>query len=275
MRYLIIILLLFSSCAKGQRQVLGINKNGRDQVTQPLLVLIPGESNAGGEAPNASATTDELLPRHLQILHNFRFVFQNLEIGENNNIGHVGLDNTTHGMELGLANQYDDGDFNGHPVYLVKAGQGGSTIGQWTSAGAYFDTMRVRVQAAITKVIELTGQVPIVEVWCSIGINDRIAGTSTSTFKTAYKQFITDVRAMISTITGQTHIIPFLFTRFDSMPSNLAYETVFGQIASEVSDCYAVSTLGASILGDGNHWDYSGFKTVVVPAFVTIAITYL
>jgi len=270
---ILILLLLFSSSANCQRQVLGIYKNGRPGVSQPMMIIFWGESNAGGEAANSSATSDELLPRHLQILHNYRFQFQNLEIGENNIIGHVGLDLTTHGMELSLANQYDDGDFNGHPIYLVKTGQGGSTISQWTSASAYYDTMTVRIQAAYNKVVELTGQVPIVEVWGSLGINDRIAGTSTSTFKTAYKQFITDVRSTIHSITGQS-TIPFLFTRFDSMSTNLAYETVFGEIDSEVTDCYAVSTLGASLNGDGNHWSYSGFK-VFVPSFITIAITYL
>jgi len=274
MRKLIIIFLLIPLWGSCQREVLGINKNGRDQVTQPVLIITWGESNSGGYADNGFASGDELAPRTLPILNNNTLLFQPLDVGTNNLIGHTGLTCcTTHGMEIGLANAYEDGDFEGHPVYLVKVGQGGSTIAEWETTDDHYDTMVVRLNAAIEQILELTGQVPKIFVWGSIGINDRIAGTTTGTFKTAYKQFITDIRATINGITGQSHVIPFLFTRFDSMPTNLAYETIFGEIDSEVSDCYAVSTLGAD-LKDGNHWQYAGF-ILFVPSFITITITYL
>ncbi len=272
---LLIIFLLFSITAHSQRYVLGTLKNGRDQVSRPELVILWGESNSGGKATNSFASGTELGTRTLQIFNNYSLRFENLLIGTNNLTLHTGLtDNATHGMEIGLANGYSSNNFSGHPVYLLKVGQGGSTISEWETTDAYYDTMRTRITLAFNKVVELTGQVPLITVWGSLGINDRIAGTSTGTFKTAFKQFITDIRATIHTLTGQpSSIIPFLFTRFDSMSSNLAYETVFGEIDSEVSDCYAVSTSGAALL-DSNHWEYSGFLSFV-PSFITIAITYL
>lgn len=274
---LIIILLLAPLWGSCQREVLGILKNGRDQSSQPVMIIIWGESNATGYADNGFASSPELDARALPILNNETYTFQALNVGTNNILNAAGsVTNcpscTTHGMEIGLANAYDDNDFSGHPVYLIKGGQGGSQISQWETTDAYYDSLENRITRGYNLILEATGQVPVIVLWGSQGINDILAPVSASTWKTAFKQFITDIRATITSITGQT-TIPFLFTRFDSMPTNLDYETVMGEIEDEVSDCYAVSTSGAA-LKDDNHWQYAGF-ILFVPSFITITITYL
>ena len=70
-----------------------------------ILIILAGESNGGGLAPNASATTWELAARDsVYILNNNSLLFEKLHIGTNNNIDVNGLNNTTHGLELGLSN---------------------------------------------------------------------------------------------------------------------------------------------------------------------------
>lgn len=274
---ILLILLLFSTSANCQRSVLGILKNGLPP--QPVLIIFWGESNATGYADNGLASGGELAARDLQILNNSNYNFESLDVGTNNILYAAGgVDNcpscTTHGMEIGLANAYDDGDFDGHPVYLIKAGQGGSIISDWETTDAYYDSLESRITRGYNLILSATGQVPMIAIWGSQGVNNMIAGTSAATWKTAVKQFITDIRATIHTVTGQpSSVIPFLFTRFNSMSSNLAYETVIGEIEDEVSDFYAVSTSGAA-LKDINHWQYAGFL-LFVPSFITITITYL
>ncbi|MBL8182439.1 MAG: InlB B-repeat-containing protein, partial [Blastocatellia bacterium] len=89
------------------------------------LVIITGESNSGGYAVNADATPTELSARPgVQILNNNTLLFEDLDIGTNNLIGHAGLsENATHGFELGLANSVAASEWPNSPVYLVKAGQ--------------------------------------------------------------------------------------------------------------------------------------------------------
>jgi len=115
-----------------------------------LLVVITGESNAGGYALNSEATPEELAPRPaVQILDNDALVFRPLAIGTNNLLGHAGLRPTeTHGFELELANRAERWPADRQPVYLVKTGQGGSRIADWAPDGAYFRTFRTRVAAA-------------------------------------------------------------------------------------------------------------------------------
>lgn len=106
---------------------------GQLALARRLLVIINGESNSGGYALNSEALSSELLPRSaVQILDNTGLAtWQDLDIGTNNLVGHSGLSNgSTHGFELELANRAETDSFYNEPVYLVKTGQGGSTIAQ-------------------------------------------------------------------------------------------------------------------------------------------------
>lgn len=150
------------------------------------LIIITGESNSGGYALNSQAPSDEIGQRlGVQILNNSTFEFEALNIGVNNLIDHAGLSNgSTHGLELGLANSIDDGLWGRTPVYLVKTGQGGSTVGQWTQNDTYFQKFIQRITAAFNA-LQGAGYVVQPYVWFSQGINDAIAGTPVNTWKTA------------------------------------------------------------------------------------------
>lgn len=98
------------------------------------LIIIVGESNSGGYALNSELSSSELLARPaVQILNNNTLVFEDLQIGVNNLIGHSGLSNgPTHGMESGLANSIESGlNWGVDQIHLVKTGQGGSQVSQW------------------------------------------------------------------------------------------------------------------------------------------------
>jgi hypothetical protein len=77
------------------------------------LIIFNGESNSGGYADNSEALPSELAPRpSVQILDNIGLAsFLDLDIGTNNNVDHLGLSNTSHGWELGLANSVEAGEW--------------------------------------------------------------------------------------------------------------------------------------------------------------------
>lgn len=270
--------ILWGVTSFGQRQVLGMLKNNlSSDPSSPVLIIFNGESNSGGYADNYLATSPEQDLRNIPIFNNSTRVFEGLHVGVNNLLIHDELSCCSfHSWELALANHYDDGDFGMHPVYILKTGQGGSMISEWETTDAYYDTMEVRIQEAYDLISAIhSGQSVQIFIWYTLGINDRVAGTSTSTWKAAVKTFFENVRATINTIVGSSVTVPILMTRFDSMFYNTVYETVIGEIETEVSFCHAISTIGAEVKVDGNHWQYLGWKDVIVPAFVTITLTYL
>ena len=278
MRSIITILFfIITSCADGQRQVLGVLKNGAvPSSNAPIMIIFIGESNSGGYADNSLASAPEQAVRNIPIFNNVTRVMEGLEIGVNNLLYHSGLSSCcTHGFELGLANQFDDGDFGSHPVYIVKTGQGGSKIAEWETTDPYYDSLEVRVQAAFDLINAAhPGETPQIFIWYSLGINDALASTPTATWKAAVISFFSNVRTTINTIVGASLTIPVMMTRFNTVGMSLAYDAQILELDTEVSDCYAVSCVGAA-LKDGNHWQYSGFKNVIVPAFITITLTYL
>jgi len=220
------------------------------------LIVFTGESNSGGYALNSEATTEELAPRPaVQILNNTSLVFEALDIGTNNLIGHTGLSNgTTHGWELMLANRVEAGTFIPSPCYLVKTGQGASTIAQWDvgDASGYWNTFQTRVDEAIDLLTTLTGSAPSIYLFYSQGINDAIAGTSTATWKTKTLAHWDKIRAKY----GQ---VPIVATKF--MSNYSAYNTAIDEVVAQRQDAYAVVTSDAT-LRDANHWDYAGMKLV-------------
>lgn len=225
-----------------------------------IAFVFTGESNSGGVGLNSSATVDELAPRSAVQIENLTsglFLFENLDIGTNNLRDHAGLESsssTAHGFELQLANSTEANAFPDNPqVYLIKTGQGGSKVDQWTLGNptGYWTKFLQRTAAAKT-------QLPLNRqwvVWLSLGINDSLApATATSTWKTAMIAHINKIKADLP---GAIIIM----TEFQSMTSGSVYNGVIRELVAEEANVFSVDTTGAET--DGlYHWLYGGLKTV-------------
>ena len=220
---------------------------------RPILIIFTGESNSGGQALNVSATFSELLPRYkVRPLNNTTLKFEDLHIGVNNNIGHTGGINsaTNHGWELQLAARCEAEDLPALPIFTCKTGQGGSTISQWNVGGAYYTTFLERVNAAIGMLAE-----PRVFVWYSQGINDSIAETAVTTWKSATIAHIDQIRTDLG-ITDLDFIVPYLpGTGLET------FNTAWDEIDTADANVHVVSIDGAE-MGDSYHWNYAGMKVI-------------
>lgn len=218
------------------------------------LIIINGESNSGGIGLNSDLAASELLSRSsVQILNNNTLNFEPLLIGSNNLIGHVGLESyasNSHGWEAGLANAVEAGLFKGfNQVFLVKTGQGGSVIDQWAINGAFFSSYISRVQAAKQLILNM-GKTPIPYIWYTQGINDRIAGTNGTTWKTKTIEHFKNLRRYI----GYAPVIAPLF-----MSGQDPYNTYLSEIQATEKYFFTIDSTGSG-LRDGNHWNAQGLK---------------
>jgi len=217
-----------------------------------LCVIAVGESNSGGYASNASAFGWELASRpELQMLNTSTLLFENLDIGTNNNLNHGGLNSTTHGWELELANACKRNEI-GRQVYYVQTGQGGSRTIEWTTASGYdaFNTSFLpRVNA--TKSLMAFRPVQYV-VWLSLGINDAIDGLDSYVYKGRMRQLIASIKREIPDV-------KFCVGRI--MRTNAAYQAIDDRIIELADDTSVrvVSVTGLTTDG-GNHWDYQGMR---------------
>lgn len=238
------------SLKRAEGQVINI-KSGQ-LTNETVLIVINGESNAGGQVPNSGATQSELAPRPaFQILNNTNLTFEDLHIGVNNNIGHQGLQNgLTHGFELELANRADTNAFYAKPCYLVKTGQGGSVIDQWRVGQPYFTTFLKRVGSAKKL---LKGKPYRTVIIFSLGINDAIASTDIKFWKASVKKHFVNMRKALGPDT------PIIMTKI--MPVFKVYNQAIEQIAKEVPNVYVVNTADAT-QADPYHWDYNGMKLI-------------
>lgn len=226
----------------------------------PIPLFIFGlESNSGGYALNSDPTPEELEPREmLTILNNANFELQAMEIGVNNLIDHAGLvNNATHGLENGLANTLAIGRFNVPEAYLVKCGQGGSTIAQWSVGNptGYWATLVERVED-IRAQLDLLGinYQPI--MFYSQGINDIIASTNPVTWKAATIEMLGRIRTLF-----EDPEMPIYITNFTDPPLQAmdeSYNDEIDEICAEVDFTYLLDTSDTTAR-DINHWDYEGF----------------
>ncbi len=246
-KILIAIILIGVGCYKEESNMkLFASQNKRQR-----LIIFTGESNSGGIAPNSDATAGELAARpSVQIWNNTSGGFQDLDIGTNNLLGHTGLSglyDDTHTWELELANICAT---NGIRQYLVKTGQGGSVIANWNTGGTYYTTLVSRVNGARTEI----GQLPVV-FWYTHGINDRIAGTASGTFKTSVQTHISNLK---SSFPGAK----FIMMKNMTNNGNDTYNTVIQEIADADDDVETIEVTSAGVQGDGNHYTYSGTKLI-------------
>jgi hypothetical protein len=235
------------------------------------VFIFTGESNSGGRAPNASATGGELASRsQVQMFNVNTNVFQNLDIGTNNNLDHAGLNSTEHGIELEIANLVAAGRFSQSQVYVIQTGQGGDTIDTWATGFAtnYWTKWLARVNAA-KALFSAAGITPIYTVFYSQGINDAInfstSGlgtgytTNTAGWKTATIAHIAKIRGELGATTK------IVMTKFrDAVYS--AYNTRIDEIVAADSYTKAIQTRENSgnveWQVDGNHWTYLGYKSL-------------
>lgn len=227
-------------------------------------IIFIGESNSGGIGINTSATSGELAPNSkVQILNNTTRVFEDLDIGTNNLIGHDGLFCcSTHGWELQLANRVSvDATLFGDSVYLVKTGQGGTQAYHWqylippadsAANNLYIGRFFSRSRKADSL---LSGKSIRKVLFCSLGINDMNAGVSNDTFKA---QMVRNIN-LWRVITKET--TPVILTKF-SGSTILRYNNSIDSIANNLGLSKVYTIDGSGSMGDPYHWNYSGLKDV-------------
>lgn len=215
-----------------------------------VLIVSFGESNSGGYALNTDAPSWEIAARpELRFWNVNTSVFEDMDIGTNNNLDHAGINSTTHGWELGLANRVRQGYFAALTPYYLQTGQGASTVAQWNVGGTYWTKFLARVAAAKAA---LSGTVYTTHVWVSLGYNDFLGGTTDATYKAAMQ----DILARIKTELPGCKIYLCELT-------NTTYATKMQELASEDSASvrFVSSSSPESLdLRDGAHWSYKGMK---------------
>lgn len=195
------------------------------------LVISAGESNATGGASiiDGDISAGELAARNLQILNNTSLVFEDLDVGTNQEIGDIGTtgDNSKYGFCVSLANMYDAGRLS-LPTYLVQAAHYSQPISKWDvdDPSGVWDLFVERVDAAVTA-LEAIGDPFSVDVALSIGINDSFLATDPSTFEASLNSLIFRMREQIGYPTrffAMTFAVPDFSTGWDAM--NEAIENV-------------------------------------------------
>ena len=218
------------------------------------VIVATGESNSGGFARNTSASGAELASRSVvQMWHPTADTFQDLDVGTNNNVDHDGLDSTTHGWELQLANDVASGAESQDPVYYIQTGQGGSVISDWDVADPYWVEWLDRIGKAKTYFTN-NSITPEWVVWMSFGINDQIAGTNVSTWKTSTIAWIDRIKAELS---GAKILMSELTVKSALDP----YIAAIREISDDEDDVILVAAEGLSER-DQHHWNYAGMKTL-------------
>lgn len=217
------------------------------------LIVFNGESNSGGQAPNASASAPELAPRSsVQILNNTTFLFEDLDVGTNNNIDHYNLPPFVyHGWEIGLANSVESNLWLENQIYLVKTGQGGSQLSQWGVGSTFYTKFYDRVSSAIN-LITASGKIPLIYMWWTFGINDAIAGTNQATWMTGCK-------ALHARMRDDFGYFPIFSPRIMAGSPGEPYNTSIDAYAASDPMFFTVPSTGAT-QNDSNHWDYAGMK---------------
>lgn len=217
-------------------------------ISTPIFLFL-GESNSGGLGRNTDLLAGELSAQStVQILNNTGLVFEDLDIGTNNLIGHTGLtDNATHGWENGFARAKAAGRFLDQTIHIVKAGQGGSRLQDWAPGGTYWNTMVSRVAAA-QALLSSRGRLTIC---LSIGVNDSIAGLSAGAYSTAMTAFLANLRGQFG---ADTRI---LITQLP--PTYSSYNTQIDALASSLNKI--ISSSGCT-LREPTHWDSRGLRTL-------------
>ncbi len=251
----LIVLILFMSC---NEEVAAPFSNNNQQPARIRLVIFAGESNSGGQALNRDATVEEKSIREgTFILNNNTLVFENLQVGVNNLIGHSGMKSDTimHSWELQLANKEANGEFFDN-IFIVKTGQGGSRIAQWDIQKSYADTFDKRLTAALN-IFSHEGVNPTFAMFYSQGINDLIAADWNPI------EWERKTIERFKYLREKYGHFPIIMTKFFNIPGRKVNELnlAIDNICSTVPDCNYVDTKEIP-LDDKYHFNYQGQKKI-------------
>jgi len=222
------------------------------------LVLIYGDSNAGGQGANSDATGPELAPRtNTKILNNTTFTFQDLDIGTNNHIDQNQDGTGLHGIELALANEFDDVGFTfNKPVYVVKAGVSGADTKEYIPYGGagYWTTLKRRMDSAVA-ILNRAGLKYRLTVMSTMLLNDLYnCGTCTEANS---KANLDSTKRELRRLYDPNAIIIHqnLFDGFN-------WNNVFDELAAADSRVFVTDITGATYIDGNSHYDYAGFKVI-------------
>lgn len=221
----------------------------------PLMLISIGESNSGGAAANATSLfswENDARPELPIWLVDSPFGFVPLDIGTNNNLGHGGLDETTHGWELGLANHARINSFGLEDAYYVQTGAGGSLLawhvpGHFSGAWEQFETRVAAAKAAVST----TRYILLI----SIGINDAQAGSPLS--EAAYKAALQSRIAAWRGETSDDALI--LLCHLPDFYDSTGYSTAIDEIAAaDPTHIKVIPVSGVPISSD--HFTDDGYR---------------
>lgn len=237
------------------------------------LIIIAGESNAGGTAINSKLTVYELSERtSVNILNNNNFLFQSLDIGTNNLILHQPfVDNSMHGIENGLSNYVDSGMLPS-PINILKAGQGGSVIRYWNDSTLLYygvnawQQMKKRVDTAI-KLLTVNAVKPKLYLIWMQGLNNADRGNDPVGWKDSTKTFFKKLRQRFGDVPIFMPLVPV------GHPSYYTYNDQISLMKNEVSKFYPIPTSDAA-LQNANHYSYTGFKIIAKRFIDTLNVHY-
>lgn len=238
------------------------NTCGEANLDTPLLrnvvdlICVFGESNSSGRGANNDVRSDLLLiDNDVQVWNPNDLEFQPLEIGVNNIFNSVPSVDWTklHGVELTIKNEYRN-YFHSKQIFIVKGGQGSSTISQWQSGGLYYSTELItkRLLPAIAELKSRNYEVRVT-AWFMQGVNDYIAGTPLLTWETQVKNLFNNLKTDIPGIN-------IIMTELPNAVHS-GFDAKVAEIASEEDNVYYVKK-PTNPLRDPNHWSYLGLRSL-------------
>lgn len=230
----------------------------------PVMLVMFGESNSGGQVQTSELTADEKTSNPAVQLLNVDPAsptklqeFYDLHIGVNNNMDHTNLTPLINvGWHTQIGNRMKAGTFVDAPVYLVEGGHGGSQTSQWNEASTYYQKLIARIDAAKSLVQTATGESPDIYFLYTHGINDAINGGTAATFKTNAKDLISRLRVLYGNVPV---LMPELMPAFHA--SEAAFNTAIIEMAIELGDMDVIDTSGATTQ-DAYHWSYQGMGLI-------------
>jgi len=218
--------------------------------------IFSGESNSGGLGLNSDLSSGELDANpDIRILNNLTLELDPLDIGTNNLLDHEALTNgTTHGWEAGIQTHLST--VTGSPrCYIIKTGQGGSGIAQWTAGSTYSVKQAERINQHKNLVVGSNYR-----VWLTFGINDAIAGTNPTTWRTDTEAWIARMR----TVVGVPTLKFFVTKLMPNTAAKIAINEQWDLIAAEDSNVLLLDTSNETSypLRDGSHWGAVAMKKI-------------
>jgi hypothetical protein len=245
----------------GGNQVPVVNAGGDQSISIADtydLILIFGDSNAGGQGANADATSAELSARtNTKILNNNTLLFENLDVGYNNHIQQNQDGTGLHGIELGLANEIDSVSYPyKKPAYIVKCGVSGADTKEYIPYGGagYFATLITRMDAAVS-ILNQEGKNYRVTVMGTMLLND-LYNCPTCTEADSKSNLITimsEIRSLYDP--NAIFIWQNLFDGFN-------WNNVFDELAAADPLVFVTDITGATYIDGNSHYDYAGLKLI-------------